>query len=143
VLAPGFVMATLGAIVLVSAVTPFLEGAYWQNWFSWPRILLVAPVPIAVAAVAVLILRMLTARRDGWPFVLMLILFALCFVGLGVSMFPYVVPGAITIYQAAAPEISQIFILVGVSILIPIILAYTAYAYWVFRGKIDVDAGYH
>ncbi len=142
-LAPGLVMATLGAIVLVSAVTPFLEAAYWQNWFAWPRILLVAPVPIAVAAVALLIFRMLAARRDGWPFVLMLILFALCFVGLGVSMFPYVVPGAITIYQAAAPEISQIFILVGVAILVPIILAYTAYAYWVFRGKIDVDAGYH
>ena len=73
----------------------------------------------------------------------MLTLFGLCFVGLGVSMFPYIVPGAITIYQAAAPEISQKFILVGVAILIPIILAYTAYAYWVFRGKIDVDAGYH
>jgi cytochrome d ubiquinol oxidase subunit II len=142
-LASGFVTATLGAIVLVSAVTPFLKGAYWQNWFSWPRILLVAPVPIAVAAVAVLIFRMLAARRDGWPFVLMLTLFALCFVGLGVSMFPYIVPGAITIYQAAAPKISQIFILVGVSILIPIILVYTAYAYWVFRGKIDADAGYH
>ncbi|SEL00852.1 cytochrome d ubiquinol oxidase subunit II [Jannaschia helgolandensis] len=142
-LAPGLVIATLGAIALVSAVTPFLEGAYWQNWFAWPRILLVAPVPLAVVGVAILLFRMLAARRDGWPFVLMLTLFGLCFVGLGVSIFPFIVPGAITIYQAAAPEISQRFILVGVSILIPIILAYTAYAYWVFRGKIDIDAGYH
>lgn len=136
-------LATLGFIGAVSLVTPFLEAAYYQNWLVWPRIVLTAPVPMAVIGVAVLLLRSLAARRDGWPFVLSLSLFALSFVGLGVSMFPYVIPGSVTIWEAAAPDKSLTFILTGVSILIPVILIYTAYAYWVFRGKIDPEAGYH
>ena len=74
---------------------------------------------------------------------LTLVLFALCFVGLGVSVFPWIVPHEMTIWDAAAPEKSQSFLLVGVAIMIPVILSYTAYAYWVFRGKVDPDAGYH
>ncbi|OOY14415.1 cytochrome d ubiquinol oxidase subunit II [Thioclava sp. DLFJ4-1] len=134
---------TLAAILFVSAVTPFLEASYWQNWFAWPRILLTAPVPLGVGVLAWLLLRRLAERRDAWPFPLTLALFGLCFVGLGVSIFPYIVLDTVTIAQAAAPRMSQIFILVGVAILIPVILAYTAYAYWVFRGKMDPDEGYH
>ena len=70
-------------------------------------------------------------------------LFALSMLGLGVSIFPDIVPGAITIHEAAAPHSSLIFMLVGAGVLIPIILAYTGYAYWVFRGKIDPEEGYH
>lgn len=135
--------ATLGVIVAVSLATPFLEGAYFKRWFAWPGIILTAPVPIAVAGTALLLFRALAARRDYQPFLLSLMLFLLCFVGLGVSIFPYIVPGRVTIWQAASPEASQIFMLVGVSVLIPIILVYTAYAYWIFRGKIDPDTGYH
>ncbi|WP_204317463.1 cytochrome d ubiquinol oxidase subunit II, partial [Serratia marcescens] len=62
---------------------------------------------------------------------------------LGISMWPYVVPQSVTIWEAAAPQSSQLFMLVGVAIMIPIILAYTAFAYWVFRGKVEADAGYH
>jgi cytochrome d ubiquinol oxidase subunit II len=58
-------------------------------------------------------------------------------------MFPYIVPTEITIYEAAAPAKSQIFMLVGAAILLPVILIYTAYAYWVFRGKVDEGTGYH
>jgi cytochrome d ubiquinol oxidase subunit II len=58
-------------------------------------------------------------------------------------MYPYIVPRSITIWQAAAPEQSQIFLLVGVAILIPLILCYTGWAYWVFRGKVRPGAGYH
>ncbi len=136
-------LATLAFIAVVSLATPFLETAYYQNWLVWPRILLTAPVPLAVAVVAFFLLRALSLRRDALPFVLALTLFALCFVGLGVSMFPYIIPGSVTIWQAAAPDKSLTFILFGVSILIPVILIYTAYSYWVFRGKIDPDAGYH
>ena len=71
-----------------------------------------------------------------------LALFALSYVGLGISIFPDVVPGRVTIWEAASPPASQIFMLVGASILIPIILAYTAYSYWVFRGKVGSE-GYH
>ncbi len=70
-------------------------------------------------------------------------LFALSYAGLGISMYPYIVPQSITIWQAAAPENSQIFMLVGVAVLIPLILAYTAWAYYVFRGKVQAGSGYH
>jgi cytochrome d ubiquinol oxidase subunit II len=142
-LARTFAAATLCAIVAVSLATPLLEEAYWERWFDWPNLALTAPVPIAVAVVAFLLFRALAARRDVQPFFLSLALFFLCFVGLGVSIWPNVVPGRISIWEAAAPRSSQVFMLVGVSVLIPMILCYTAYAYWVFRGKVDPEHGYH
>src|SRR3546814_20377735 len=71
-----------------------------------------------------------------------LAIFFLGFVGLGVSLYPYIVPSEVTIWQAAAPEQSQVFMLVGVIIILPMILAYTGWAYWVFRGQ-DGPHGYH
>ena len=94
-------------------------------------------MPIAVAGVTVLLLRSLANKYDYQPFFLALALFALSYAGLGISMYPYIVPQSITIWQAAAPENSQIFMLVGVAVLIPLILGYTAWAYWVFRGKVQ------
>lgn len=138
-----FAWATLAFIGAVSLATPFLEGEYWRRWFAWPGVLVTAPVPIAVAATAFFLFRSIWTRREIQPFLLSLALFFLSFVGLGVSIWPYVVPGRITIWDAAAPEASQLFMLVGISVLIPVILAYTAYAYWIFRGKIDPEAGYH
>lgn len=135
--------AMLGAIGAVSLATPFLDAEYARRWFAWPNILLTAPVPVAVAAVTALLLRSLANRQDYRPFFLALALFALSYAGLGISMYPYIVPRSITIWQAAAPESSQIFMLVGVAVLVPIILAYTAWAYWVFRGKVDPESGYH
>jgi cytochrome bd ubiquinol oxidase subunit II len=135
--------AMLGAIGAVSIATPFLDIQYAQRWFSWPNMILTAPVPIAVAGVTVLLLRGLAAKRDSQPFFLVLALFALSYAGLGISMYPYIVPQSITIWQAAAPENSQIFMLFGVAVLVPLILGYTAWAYWVFRGKVRTESGYH
>jgi cytochrome d ubiquinol oxidase subunit II len=135
--------AMLGAIGAVSIATPFLSVQYTQRWFTWPNIILTAPVPLAVAAITVLLLRALARKYDYQPFFLSLALFALSYAGLGISMYPYIVPQSITIWQAAAPESSQIFMLVGVVILIPLILAYTAWAYYVFRGKVQAGSGYH
>ena len=135
--------AMLGAIGTVSIATPFLDIQYAQRWFSWPNMILTAPVPIAVAGVTVLLLRGLAAKRDSQPFFLVLALFALSYAGLGISMYPYIVPQSITIWQAAAPENSQIFMLFGVAVLVPLILGYTAWAYWVFRGKVRTESGYH
>jgi cytochrome d ubiquinol oxidase subunit II len=135
--------AMLGAIGAVSIATPFLNIEYAERWFTWPNILLTAPVPIAVACVAALLLRSLINRQDTPPFFLSLALFALSYAGLGISMYPYIVPQSITIWQAASPENSQLFMLVGVAILIPLILAYTGWAYWVFRGKVKAGMGYH
>ncbi|HET9686739.1 MAG TPA: cytochrome d ubiquinol oxidase subunit II, partial [Pseudolabrys sp.] len=136
-------IAMLGAIVAVSVATPFLHVQYTQRWFAWPNIIFTAPVPVAVAAVAALLLRALTNKYDYQPFLLSLALFALAYAGLGISMYPFIVPQSITIWQAAAPENSQIFLLFGVSVLIPLILGYTAWAYWVFRGKVRPESGYH
>src|SRR3546814_13465481 len=76
------------------------------------------------------------------PFLLTLILFGLSMVGLAISMWPDVIPGRLSIWDAAAPESSQIFMLVGSAILVPMILSYTGWAYWVFRGTVDAE-GYH
>jgi cytochrome d ubiquinol oxidase subunit II len=138
-----FVFAMLGAVGAVSVATPFLSIQYTQRWFAWPNVILTAPVPIAVAAVSVLLLRSLANRRDYQPFFLSLVLFALSYAGLGISMYPYIVPQSITIWQAASPEKSQLFMLVGVAVLIPLILGYTSWAYWVFRGKVRPESGYH
>ncbi|WP_420134646.1 cytochrome d ubiquinol oxidase subunit II [Rhodopseudomonas sp.] len=136
-------LGLLVAIVAVSAATPFLSYDYSQRWFDWPNVLATAQVPLAVAIVTALLLRALAQKRDYQPFLLTLCLFLLSYAGLGISIWPYVVPRSITIWQAAAPENSQLFMLVGVAILVPIILIYTAWAYWVFRGKVDPESGYH
>ena len=135
--------AMLAAIGAVSIATPFLNIEYAERWFTWPNIVLTAPVPIAVACVAALLLRSLINRQDTPPFFLSLALFALSYAGLGISMYPYIVPQSITIWQAASPANSQLFMLVGVAILIPLILAYTGWGYWVFRGKVKAGMGYH
>jgi cytochrome d ubiquinol oxidase subunit II len=136
-------IAMLAAIGAVSLATPFLHIQYTQRWFTWPNIILTAPVPIAVAGVTVLLLRSLANKYDYQPFFLSLLLFLLSYAGLGISMYPYIVPQSITIWEAASPVNSQLFMLVGVAILIPLILAYTGWAYWVFRGKVRAGHGYH
>ncbi len=139
-----FGVATVAAIAAVSLATPFLETAYWQRWFAFPNVLVTAQVPLLVTLGAVLLFRSL-GRDDGAdhrPFLIALALFALAFVGLGISVYPDIVPGRVTIWQAASPPSSQLFMLVGAGTLIPIILAYTGYAYWVFRGKVGAE-GYH
>jgi cytochrome d ubiquinol oxidase subunit II len=135
--------AMIAAMGAVSLATPFLHMEYANRWFKWPNIVLTAPVPIAVAGVTLLLLRSLANKQDYRPFFLTLALFGLSYAGLGISMWPYIVPRSITIWQAASPENSQIFMLFGVAILIPMILGYTAWAYYVFRGKVKPESGYH
>ena len=115
-------LAMIAAMGAVSLATPFLHMEYANRWFAWPNIILTAPVPIAVASVTVLLLRSLANRQDYRPFFLTLALFGLSYAGLGISMWPYIVPRSITIWQAASPENSLIFMLFGVAILIPMIL---------------------
>jgi cytochrome d ubiquinol oxidase subunit II len=135
-------IATLVAIVLVSAATPFLRAAYFDQWLRWPGLLAVAPVPVLVALASVAFARSLKAGREVAPFLLTLGIFLLCFVGLCISVYPDVVPGAVTIWAAATDPQSQVFMLWGTALVLPMILAYTAWSYWVFRGKVSAD-GYH
>jgi cytochrome d ubiquinol oxidase subunit II len=130
------------AIGLVSLMTLTLEAQYYRRWLQYPGILATAPVPLATAAAAVLFFRSIVRRKELQPFLWALALFALCIVGLGVSIWPDVIPARLTIWQAAAPPRSQAFLLAGAAPLIPLILGYTAWAYWVFRGKVGHE-GYH
>jgi len=134
--------ALLVAIALVSLATPFVERQYFVRWFEYPGLLVTLPVPLLVAAAAVTLWRSLDGRRDWLPFVSTLLLFLLNLIGLGISIWPDVVPGRVSIWQAAAPHTSQLFMLVGALVLIPIIIGYTALSYWVFRGKVG-EEGYH
>jgi cytochrome d oxidase, subunit II (cydB) len=136
-------LTTLALIGFVSLWTPFLESAYMQRWFAWPQILYVAPVPVLVAVAAWVLLRGLQQRHERSPFFASLALFLLCYVGLLISFYPYLVPTSVTLWEAAGPDKSLGFLLVGAAVLIPLILAYTAYSYWVFRGKVDTAGGYH
>ncbi|MGB6228849.1 MAG: cytochrome d ubiquinol oxidase subunit II [Litorimonas sp.] len=139
-----FGIGTVIFIAAVSLITPFLDSVYYSRWFEWPGILIAAPVPLAVAVILLLLFRSLNVHHHEYrPFVLSLALFALCFVGLGISIFPDLIPPDLTILDAATPYNSQIFMFVGAMVLLPLILGYTAYAYWVFRGKTDPDEGYH
>lgn len=132
-------LVMLGA---VSLYTPFLEGQYWRRWFEAPGLFVAVPMPLLVAGAAWMAWRSLTTTRDWHPFVWTLAIFALSMAGLAVSIWPDVIPGRLTIWQAAAPEKSQMFMLAGSAVLIPLIVAYTAWSYYVFRGKVGVE-GYH
>ena len=135
---------TLASIAAVSLWTPFVRDAYMLRWLGWPQILYTAPVPMMVGATAFVLYRGLRDRRELTPFLASLCLFVLGYVGIAISFYPYIVPGSITIWEAASPDNSLAFLLVGASVLIPMILAYTAYSYWVFRGKVNSVAGaYH
>ena len=135
--------ATLALIVVVSLWTPMLDPSFAHRWFGWPGLYLTAPVPILVALLAIGFWIGLARRHHVTPFLCALGWFVLSYAGLGISLYPHIVPPAITIWDAAAPPQSQAFLLVGAVVLVPIILAYTGYAYYVFRGKVVHGEGYH
>jgi cytochrome d ubiquinol oxidase subunit II len=114
------------------------------RWFGWPQILYTAPVPLMLAVAAYALYRGLQERWEQTPFLASLALFVISFIGLGISFYPFIVPTSVTIREAAAPDESLGFLLVGASVLLPIILTHTGYSYWVFRGKVNAHAGgYH
>ncbi|MCW3845623.1 cytochrome d ubiquinol oxidase subunit II [Sphingomonas sp. LB-2] len=136
-------MLTVAAIVAVSLASLMLRGgAYRDRWLDMPNVLFTAQVPLLVTIFAAAFWWALAKRKELMPFLLALGLFLLSFMGLGISMYPYIVPTAVTIVEAAAPARSQGFMLIGAGMLIPVILAYTGWAYWVFRGKVGAE-GYH
>ena len=135
-------IATLVLLGAISLYTPFLIPAYFERWFSMPSILFASQVPLLTSIIAYFLFRGLVKKWEAAPFWLSLALFLLGMTGLGVSMWPYIVPETVTIWDAAAPERSQIFMLVGVAITLPLIIIYTGWAYWVFRGKVGHE-GYH
>lgn len=135
-------------IGVVSLWSPLLNPAFFQRWFALPGLFATAIAPVAVLILGAVLLTRLSrpwpgGHHDSMPFFCGLGLFVVCFLGLGYSIFPLIVPPSLTIWDAASPPSSQAFMLVGAAVLIPVILAYNAFAYWVFRGKVEPGAHYH
>jgi cytochrome d ubiquinol oxidase subunit II len=134
-------LVTLFFIAVVSLWTPLAFERIAERWFAWDRIVYLWPVPVLTAAVALIAWAGIRKGSGLQTFVSAMALFALCFLGLGISTFPYLVPPSLTIWDAAAVPQSQIFSLIGALLLLPLVLGYTALVYWTFRGK--VTGGYH
>ena len=125
----------------ISLATPFVSARIFEKWFDWPYIAYLAPLPITAAALFLWLRAKLAhlPRMDDkgslQPLLGAVALFVTCFGGLAYSFYPYVVPERMTIYEAASAPESLIIILVGALFVMPVIGAYSAFAYWVFRGK--------
>jgi len=128
------------AIAIVSIWTPIMVPAVAARWFSWPNFALFAPVPLLSGVVALKIWRSLGSKAEAAPFFGAISLFVLTYIGMVISLFPMIVPYQLTLWEAASSPRTQAFLLVGTLFLLPIILTYSGWSYWVFRGK--VRAGY-
>jgi len=136
-------LTTLGFAALVSLAMPFQSPFVWERWFTFPNFWYVAPIPALTLWVAGIIFSSIRRRRDALLYPAVIALNTLGFVGLGVGLTPYIVPRAITIHEAAAPDVSLGFMLIGAGVLLPLILLYTGYSYYIFRGKVTPENGYH
>ncbi|HLD66608.1 MAG TPA: cytochrome d ubiquinol oxidase subunit II [Pseudomonas sp.] len=142
-LARPLVFVVLGVTGIVSIWTPLAHAAIAERWFSLPNLFWFIPVPLLVLLTSFSLLRGIQRNANHTPFILTLILIFLGYSGLGISLWPNIIPPTVSIWQAAAPPQSQGFMLVGALFIIPFILMYTAWSYYVFRGKVTPDQGYH
>ena len=144
VLTRPLVLVVVAFMGLVSAWLPFLDSQVMARWFEGGNFWWLAPVPLLALANAFWLWRAaMREGRDAGPFLLTLSFFVLGFVGLVIGIWPNIIPPSLDIWEAASPPSSQVFTLVGLVVLLPIILGYTAWSYSVFRGKVQADAGYH
>jgi len=136
-------VAVLVFMAAVSIWTPLSQPRIAARWFSLPNFFFLWPVPAVTALVAFMLWRWLSIERDAAPFLAAIGLFLLGYLGLVISSFPYLVPPSLTVWQTAAAPASQIFMLLGTLVLLPMILGYTAFIYWLFRGKVKEGESYH
>lgn len=120
---------------VVSLWTPFLDYHLYKRWYTWPNIVYLSPIPLVLGFCFIGLIRSLKSQREILPFLLTISMFILGFIGLVVGLWPWIVPYEISFTKAAAAPKSQLFLLSGGIIILPIILAYTGYSYYVFRGK--------
>lgn len=133
----------LAFMAAVSIWTPLDQPRIAQRWFSLPNFYFLWPIPAVTAFVAFMLWRWLERGRDVLPFLAAIALFLLGYLGLVISNFPYLVPPSLTVWQAAAAPASQIFMLLGTLVLLPMILGYIVFVYWLFRGKVSEGESYH
>jgi cytochrome d ubiquinol oxidase subunit II len=135
------VAVVIAFMVLVSTSLPFLSSQIMARWFQSGNFLWLSPVPILALVNAVVLWRAVMRKAEVVPFIAAISFFVLGFAGLLVGMWPYLLPPSLTFWDAAAPPSSQMFVLVGMIVLLPVILGYVWWSYHVFRGKVSV--GYH
>jgi len=140
-IAPKLLMAVLAVFAIISIWTPFVDPNVWSRWFD--HIQLIWVLPALSMACAFTIFRSVRRRDEGLPFISTLGLFIFTYLGLVASKWPVIVPPNYTIWDAASAPESQLFLLIGMLFVIPVVLTYTAWSYWVFRGKVKVGEGYH
>ena len=136
-------VAVIVFMVIVSLWTPLAFERIAARWFSGPNILFFWWIPIVTALVALTAWRALAREREALPFLASIALFLLGYLGLLISNFPYIVPPSVTIWQAASSPPTQIFMLMGTLVMLPIIFGYTVFVYWMFSGKLREGEGYH
>jgi cytochrome d ubiquinol oxidase subunit II len=136
-------IGTTLAIAAVSLWTPLVDAHIAARWFSFPNIVWFAPVPLITGGLIWYAWRSLGNGSEHGPFIAALGLFVMSYLGVAISLFPMIVPGHFTLRQAAASPSTQAFLLIGTLFLLPVILLYTGWSYWVFRGKVRSDIGYH
>lgn len=136
-------IAVLTAIAIISIWTPLMDADIEQRWFSVHDLLYLFPVPLITAAIAFFVWRALNNRSEVMPFAGAIGLFLMSYIGIAISLFPMIVPHQFTLWQAASSVDTQLFLAIGTLFLLPIILMYSAWSYWVFRGKVRADIGYH
>lgn len=136
-------LIVLGFVALVSLWTPIGFERIASRWFSTPNIYFLWPVPVITLALGYGLWSSLRRGATLQPFLATIGLFLLSYLGLAISTLPLMVPPSITIWDAAAVPQSQIFTLVGVVFMLPIIIGYTVFVYWTFRGKVRPGEGYH
>lgn len=141
--AKALLLGLLAFAVLVSLWTPYAHPRIAARWFTPSNLMLLWPLPVLTAICGYLAWKRLHGAHEFTPFALTIAIFVLCFLGLAISNYPYLVPPDLTIWDTAAAPSSHIFVLIGVSFLLPTILFYTAFVYWTFRGKVRADSGYH
>ncbi|CAI1807938.1 Cytochrome d ubiquinol oxidase subunit 2 [Serratia ficaria] len=142
-LAKPLTLILFGIITVISVWTPLAHKDIADRWFNIPNIFLFSPVPLLVFALSVGIIKFSKNKASYGPFILTLGLVFIGFSGLGISIWPNIIPPSISIWAAASPPQSQGFMLVGGLLIIPVILMYTCWSYYVFRGKIKPNEGYH
>ncbi len=128
---------------IISLWTPLAFPRIAERWFTTPNLFYLAPVPVLTLALAYGVWRWLEKGHDNLPFFGVIGLFLLGYFGIGVSIFPYLVPPSLTVWETAAAPASQVFMLIGTIFMLPIILGYIAFVYWLFRGKVREGEGYH